>query len=310
MYLPGTTPAFAAALLLGTGLAWAADPVPVQAGQAASEPAAVFMPPVFMSPMQAWPNMMPLPGGMLGQIWAPPPGMMWPMPPSFPPAMMMPPAPQITWMPFVWVMVPQPLPPGMNGVSYGPVADTPVVKLDSPVSQTMATGAASLADGGNQVTAPASMRFHAVESVSPPPVVSVPDAPSKAVPAIESKHLVTDAVAAQAKQPLSDALGVSINHAVSGEIEPLPISQSAPGSAASIVDAPVREVDYGPVAPTPIVDLLALMPSVEPVVKVVAPMKKQSIRRTSAPVKKRTVEAASPAKPRMCWTQGVVAPCR
>ncbi|HEY9100269.1 MAG TPA: hypothetical protein VIN38_15485 [Thiobacillus sp.] len=332
MYWPETRAACAAALLLSTGLAWAADPEPALTGPPVREPAAVPMPPVMMPPMLAWPNMMPFPGGMPGQAWALPPGMMWPMPPNFPPAMMMPTAPQITWVPFVWVMVPQSLPPGMNGVSYGPVADTPVVKLDLPPSKPMAAGSVSSIDGGRQATAPAPMRFQAGESALPPLPLPVPDqvvgygpvssspvvtlpaagAPSRAASVIESKPPVLDAGATQTKQSLSDAPGVAIDHAVLAKIEPLAINQPVPEPAAPMVDAQVSPVfvDYGPVAPTPVVDLLALLPSVEPVVKAIAPVKKQRNRRIAAPVKKRTVKTAPPAKPRMCWTQGVVAPCR
>lgn len=82
-------------------------------------------------------------------------------------------------------------------------------------------------------------------------------------------------------------------------------------AVASLPDA-APEPDYGPIAPTPVVDLLALTaqsaasepapPSVKsPAIKKPA-VKRKAVR--EAPV------AVTPPKKRMCWNNGVVAPCR
>lgn len=70
-------------------------------------------------------------------------------------------------------------------------------------------------------------------------------------------------------------------------------------------------VDYGPVTPTPVVDLLALQP------KVVAPPRKPAPaapkpapKSAAAKTPKASSKVANKPKPRLCWTNGVVAPCR
>jgi hypothetical protein len=70
-------------------------------------------------------------------------------------------------------------------------------------------------------------------------------------------------------------------------------------------------VDYGPVAPTPVVDLLALQQqtAAESVSRPSTPQSARKSTASSSP-KPRSAATARPAKKRMCWTNGVVAPCR
>lgn len=66
-------------------------------------------------------------------------------------------------------------------------------------------------------------------------------------------------------------------------------------------------VDYGPVAPTPVVDLLALESQASTTPDSPAkPARKSGTPRSPKPVAKTKSE---PSK-RLCWTKGVVAPCR
>jgi len=88
-----------------------------------------------------------------------------------------------------------------------------------------------------------------------------------------------------------------------------------PEPVAALAAAPVsvKLVDYGPVAPTPVVDLLALQQ------QATRAGFRKSTRSTSRPAQKsaagtqpeaRPAAVAQPVKKRLCWTKGVVAPCR
>lgn len=76
---------------------------------------------------------------------------------------------------------------------------------------------------------------------------------------------------------------------------------------AEAASVPGSEVDYGPIAPTPVVDLMALSAPVAVSVPASKPPKKPAVKKN--PVRKLPA-ATVPAKKRMCWTNGVVAPCR
>jgi hypothetical protein len=86
-------------------------------------------------------------------------------------------------------------------------------------------------------------------------------------------------------------------------------TEPAVAPAAASVGAPM--VDYGPVTPAPVVDLLDLQQqaAAESVPK--STLSKPA-RNTSAPSSPnpRSTATAKPVKKRMCWINGVVAPCR
>jgi hypothetical protein len=220
-----------------------------------------------------WPQMMPVPG-VQPYYLAPPPGMAWPMPPQYPAPPVRPPAMFAPWMPFVWVWMPVPATAPMPAeVDYGPVADTPLIEL--PLDE-MAASPTALA--GTVVS----------------PVAIETDIPVAAGEAVANNSLVESKPATAAEGALPAGI--------------------VPGPAAA-GRAPVRTtvVDYGPVMPTPVVDMLTLQKR----------FTKASLRNraqgSSRAVSKSTVappdkpnpgKAGKPAKKRMCWNKGVVAPCR
>lgn len=87
--------------------------------------------------------------------------------------------------------------------------------------------------------------------------------------------------------------------------------------AADAQTSAMMAVDYGPVAPTPVVDLLALeqqaaAPRPRDMTRVAPKPLQKSVRQspvTSAPASAMQ-SAAKPVKKRLCWNKGVVAPCR
>ena len=301
MVLTGSKLALALALLVNAGLAGAAEPapaMPVANTQIAAESAPVAVP-----SMQAWPQMMSYPG-MQNYYWAPPPGMMWPMPQAYPAPMVMPSMPPVTWMPFVWVMVPQAPAGGVNGVTSGPVAETPVVQLPvaSPVAQAQTISAPANSDplhatppDQNRLVeygpaAPATLPVPAVVM----PQVSAPDAGTPKPDQSEVPMRATEAVATLASQPVEQQAQVPIL------AEPIAIVPE--------VGAPT--LYYGPVAATPVVDLWALMAPGPAKVEVPAVSSMVNTRKAPRLSKPRAAVPSQPVKQRMCWTQGVVAPCK
>jgi hypothetical protein len=82
-------------------------------------------------------------------------------------------------------------------------------------------------------------------------------------------------------------------------------SEAVSGEASALADSPWTEptVNYGPVTDTPVVDLLALEK------KLFAPAVRSKKRTgSSAPPPAKPVPA--PKKARMCWKNGIVAPCK
>jgi hypothetical protein len=82
-------------------------------------------------------------------------------------------------------------------------------------------------------------------------------------------------------------------------------SEAVSGEASALTDSPWTEptVNYGPVTDTPVVDLLALEK------KLFAPAVRTKERvGASAPPPAKPVPA--PKKARMCWKNGIVAPCK
>ncbi|MFO7542529.1 MAG: hypothetical protein R6W97_06940 [Thiobacillus sp.] len=235
-----------------------------------------------------WMPMMPA-AGMQMPYWAPPPGMVWP----YQAPVMMPSPLYPAWRPVMLLMVPMPV-PATGGVDYGPVADTPVVFL--PQADGGADAAPAAADlpsvKADEAAGPQSGLPEAV------PAASVDEAPAAATPVVDLGG-VQPSPAVALIAPLT---GVTLEEAGSA-------------SAVQAAEAPasVAMVDYGPVAPTPIVDLEVLLlqqPAVvvpEPAATVPATLPKVAPK----PIRKKAKKVqAKPAKKRMCWSNGVVAPCR
>lgn len=334
--------AVAGILLLSPGLGMADDSGAVMAGPQAAPVQQVA------ESQQAIPLMMPM-GGAPAYSWVPPPGMMWPMPPQYLAPMTMPSAPPVTWMPFVWVLVPVPADmPGAADMSNDPVANTPVAKLPplnaapaptpteiaapvmrldeakvnaSPIKD--ATGAAlplaaTLSAAGLSepvsvpVVTPADEKSVVHGSVTPTPVVTPPLLDSVPV-TLPAEAVMPDGAAEAVKASPAQATGVA------GEaVPPTGLGASPEVESATVLSAsaptmsPVNKVvvDYGPVAATPVVDLLTLMQSSSPPAR--APARRKAVRKPSAsiPFKPRPTATSKPVKQRMCWTRGVVAPCR
>jgi hypothetical protein len=273
------------AFLLSTSVAAAADVETAASSERQSPsqvPSAMYadtVPPVLM-----WPPMMPAARPMV-YYWVPPPGMMWPVLPQYPAPMAMPPV--------VWVMVPVPatsLTPAM--VDYGPVADTPVVELpltDVVPEQIMRSDAVSpvaVVDYG---------------PVADTPVVELTQTDSDPARAMTDDAALAAALAQESKVdegPAEAASGASLN------------GQPAATVAVEPIAAPVNvtPVDYGPVTPTPVVDLLALESQAS---KSTDTPPSKSARKSGRPASpKPAAKAKSAPSKRLCWTKGVVAPCR
>jgi|GEM_PF-1552034 len=281
------------ALLLGPSLAAAADveiaasneqPIP---SQMTSEMKPDMVPPVLM-----WPPMMPVARPMV-YYWAPPPGMMWPVLPQNP-------AP-VTMPSVVWVMVPVPatsLTPAM--VDYGPVADTPVVELpliDAAPEPIMLEDAAS--------PAPALADYGPVADT---PVVELPQTDPDTAQAVAEDAALAAALAQEDKVDAGPA-------EVASGVESATLNGQSPAAgepAAPTIPLPVNvaPVDYGPVAPTPVVELLALESLASKAPDASRPPPKPA-RKSGTPASPKPV-AKSKSEPskRLCWTKGVVAPCR
>jgi hypothetical protein len=283
------------ALLLGPSLAAAADietaasseqPIP---GQMTSAMKPDLVPPVLM-----WPPMMPVARPMV-YYWAPPPGMMWPVLPQYP-------AP-VTMPPVVWVMVPVPstsLTTAM--VDYGPVADTPVVELPlmgAAPEQIMQEDAAS--------PVPALVDFGPVADT---PVVELPQTDLDTAQAMAEDAALAAALAQEGKLDAGQA------EAAASGVESAPLNGQSPAvseeTVAPTVAMPVNEapVDYGPVTPTPVVDLLALESQASKTPDASRPPSKPA-RKSGRPASPKPVaKTKSEPSKRLCWTKGVVAPCR
>lgn len=251
-------------------------------------PAVAHMSPVWLQ--------MPMPGTQPyyvvpqagGMVWSAAP--VYPTPPMPPVKMLAPPG----WVPYVLVLVPL-QPPAPPAVDYGPVAETPVVTLPPPETS---PSPAEPETGAPVMVEPAAVAPAAQPAPSDP--VPVAEQPVPPATATSLPDAVPPAPAAESPTPPAPAVeppppaGVSTNPTVA-TVEPEPL----PG---------LPEIDYGPVAPTPVVSLLAAAPqSLSPSVV------KPTVKQTAKPVvKKPAVRAgvAQPVKKRMCWSNGVVSPCK
>ena len=281
MMLPAPSPSLPA--LPAQGMA---APVGAELGATPAQPVPMQgfpgMPGAGIQSMPMWPQQMMPSMGMQPVYGGMPPGMMWPMQSPYP-APMMPPAPQVIWVPYMWVMMPAQagLPPGEESQSaaHPPVAGLPA--LDAMPSTPSA------------------------EPVPPAPVVKADPAPP-----VPAARLPQDDPQPAAAGPFPVPAAMD---------SPLPETPLHESSVAAVVPVPAHaagskmSVDYGPVAPTPVVVLPAgetQRPSV--------PSRKRSRAGSRDTVKSAVPKArqtstkatAKPAKPRMCWTRGVVAPCR
>lgn len=269
-----------------------------------------------MAPAPAmWMQMMPVARPMM-YYWAPPPGMMWPMQPQYPVPMAMPPV--------VWVMVPVPSP---ALVDYGPVAATPVVELPSMDAAAQATiedaAPVAVVDYGPVTetpvvelppmdAAPRTMIEEAVPvadvdygPVTVTPVVEMPSEPDPAQAVLEDAALAAALAQEVASSPESSPPAVLNSQS--------PVEAVVESSALAVaVQVDLPPVDYGPVTPTPVVDLQALESQAAKLTVKPAATPKKSVRKKSgisASTKPVANAKPEPAK-RMCWTKGVVAPCR
>ncbi|MBI1283746.1 MAG: hypothetical protein GC183_05360 [Thiobacillus sp.] len=282
-----------AALLLAPSLAAAADvEIAVSNEQPIPDQVTSAMKPDMVPPVLMWPPMMPAARPMV-YYWAPPPGMMWPVLPQYPAPMPMPAV--------VWVMVPVPatsLTPA--AVDYGPVADTPVVELP-PV---YGAPEAMMLEGGAS-PAPAMVDYGPVADT---PVMELPQSEPDIAQAVAEDAALAAALAQEGKVnagPAEIVFGVesvTVNGQASVAGEP----------ATPTVAVPVNEipVDYGSVAPTPVVDLLALESQASKAPGASQPPSKPA-RKPGTPVSPKPVaKTKSEPSKRLCWTKGVVAPCR
>lgn len=187
----------------------------------------------------------------------------------------------------MWVLVPiaaltPASAPASAEVDYGPVAETPVVEL--------------------------------------PLLGATPEPTSAPLPALAPTPAVSEAatltpVMRDAAKPVDDS-------AAAAPARELPVSagteRSSPTADEPTAAVPMTQtvVDYGPVTPTPVVDLLALeKPAAAPRPKKprVAPKPLQPASNapaTAAPASPPVPTPAPPARKRLCWSKGVVAPCR
>lgn len=225
----------------------------------------------------AWLRMAPVPGAYY--YWVPQTGMAWPVPVMPQYAVPMPPPATGAWAPFVWLLVPSPAMATVPAtVDYGPVADTPVVEL--PLSDE--TPAAAIPEKATQ--APATMDADRTARVP---------GPGEAVHAPVSVEAMTRASVAD----------TAIQAAAAPESTPLPAAPVARSAVA---------VNYGPVAPTPVVRLPV------PGKRAAATRSRNTSRVKSraagkaaaAAPKPLPVSVAAPTRKRLCWSNGVVAPCR
>ena len=128
--------------------------------------------------------------------------------------------------------------------------------------------------------------------------------------------------------PVAATPGVAISSSTQGvglaadasvaELPPSAERAPAQGAAEPVAEAVAASVsmvavDYGPVAPTPVVD----WPALQQPATVISPRKRlranqKSVSKPDVAMqpKPRPATVTEPAKKRMCWTKGVVAPCR
>jgi hypothetical protein len=287
---------FVAALLLGPGMAIAAGTETDASNEAPSPTQVVPAMKQGIAPSAAMGLQMPPIARPQVYYWVPPPGMMWPVMPQYPAPIAMPPV--------VWVMVPAAsLTPAQ--VDYGPVADGPVVELptfDAAPAQIMMQDVAP--------STPAEVDYGPVADT---PVVELapPDA------AITQTMMEDAALAAALAQegnakggPAPVAPGVELPSPAGMDTHSPATGTREPSNLTVAVPANVAPVDYGPVTPTRVVDLLALQQQAVAASEVSKaakkPAPKSGASRSPRPVQK----AKSAPTKRICWTRGVVAPCR
>jgi hypothetical protein len=154
--------------------------------------------------------------------------------------------------------------------------------------------------------------------VADTPVVELPPSASTPEPASAPASVSAPEIAilppaiTEAGKP-GDGLEAAISTRVLPESAGMGGLSPAPDAQAFAMPA----VDYGPVAPTPVVDLLALgqqaaAPQPRNMTRVAPKPSPKSVRQspdTSAPASA-LQPVAKPVKKRLCWNKGVVAPCR
>jgi hypothetical protein len=171
-------------------------------------------------------------------------------------------------------LMPVPTMPGMPA----PMAWVPVILVPMPSAQGLPAAGGGGVDYGPVADTPVVELPMPEEEPSPPPA----EPGASAGP---------ESPAAAANEPVATP--------VSGE--PVVADPAADALAAPPWSAPA--VDYGPVTETPVVDLVTLEKQLS-----AAPMQnRKSGKQSSLSAAK---PAAAPKKSRMCWDNGIVAPCR
>lgn len=289
----GVLRALVAAACLGVGAASAngTEPGPDSPNVAPLPPPAVMLP-AATSPAPVSPVWVQVPaGGARPYVMVPQAAMPWVMAPAHPVMLPMQTVVPPGWVPFMVVLVPVQA-PAQGLPDYGPVSPAPVVVLPTP---------------DVPAAAPAAIDYSPL-SETPVVVLPAPDAQTSPPAAIDYGPVSEAPVV---MLPLPDASpGTEAAEAVT--LAPAQ-TEAVVQPVASVESFVAPAVDYGPVASTPVVSLLAdeQATTVPPHPAVKA---KARSRRSGKPaVRKATAKpraAAQPVKKRMCWSNGIVAPCR
>ena len=245
----------------------------------------------------------PDPPSGLGAAPATPPGNVSPapvwlhrVPAAWPQAVYWVPAPGMMWP--MAPAYPAPIPMPYPSAGWRPFVMMWVpVTAQAPASVTAGVGYGPVAD------APV---------VELPLPASTPESASAPVPTpAPAGAMRSPAITEPGKPDEGPAAAVSVLELpASAETGGLSLAADAQASA-------MPAVDYGPVAPTPVVDLLALeqqaaVPRPRNMTRVAPKPLQKSVRQspvTAAPASA-LQPAAKPVKKRLCWNKGVVAPCR
>lgn len=144
--------------------------------------------------------------------------------------------------------------------------------------------------------------------VADTPVVELPQTDPDTAQAVAEDAALAAALAQEGKVDAGPAEGASgVESATLNGQSPAAGEPAAPAIAVPVNEAPV---DYGPVSPTPVVDLLTLESLASKTPDASRPPPKPA-RKSGTPASPKPVaKAKSEPSKRLCWTKGVVAPCR
>lgn len=314
----------ASGLVAGLALANGTEPGPDE--PAGGLPGAVLSPPV-AGATGALPGAMPIMPAPHAWLQAPVagthpyylvpyPALSRPMAPAYPVLPMQ--APVLPgWVPFVMVLVPmQAMPQPPAGGDYGPVADTPVVELPPPVAVvpaegTPATQATTSSEVAPDVASPAQPIDYG--PIADAPVIEVPA--SDAHPPEPAPTLLLPDYGPVTASPVVELPETGMPDSGQASVPAV----GAPPPAAQAVVVPRVTVDYGPIAATPVMALPVAGTRVHQIrtrARAAAPSGKAKAGLAVKPAikpaatSKRGVAVPAPPKKRMCWSNGIVAPCK